>query len=151
MIRQCQNYTSFVDWKICSAYKCSLRFDRKTDVFHKPYVQWYNYVNKVVNMCSNVMSHEWVIVPVCFVLSILILWFYWSWLAYIFKMLLDHIKQIPNLVRDIFNVFLCIPNVFNKHCILTIGNRQKILCCRCNILRNSYFYLLIFGQDCQYQ
>ena len=47
--------------------------------------------------------------------------------------------------------FLCIPNVFNKHCILTIGNRKKILCCHCNTLRNSYYDLLILGQDCQYQ
>ena len=46
-----------------------------------PYVQWYNYVHKFVKVCSNVMSHEWVIVPVCVVLSILILWFCWNWLA----------------------------------------------------------------------
>ena len=79
-----------------------------------PYVQWYNYVHKFVNVCSNVMSHEWVIVPVCVVLSILILWFCWNWLACIFNLLLDHIKQFLNLVWDIFKVFyaflMCLAN-----------------------------------------
>ena len=99
--------------------------------FIKPYVQRFNYVNKVVNMCSNVMSQEWVIVPVCVVLSILILWFCWNWLAYTFNMLLDHIKQIRNLVRDIFNVFyaflMCLINtvyslleIAKKYCVVIV-------------------------------
>ena len=99
--------------------------------FIKPYVQRCNYVNKVVNMCSNVMSHEWVIVPVRVVFLILILWFFWNWLAYIFNMLLDHIKQIRNLVRDIFNVFyaflMCLINtvyslleIAKKYCVFIV-------------------------------